>query len=85
MSDNWLGRSKKAKYKVDNGESQEITHKIPKCIEIGSARYRIEIGKGREKVKTEKQELIESLFKKVLYSQVSNLTQISSQYVEDLS
>lgn len=85
MSDNWLSRSKKAKYKIDNGESQEITYKMPKSIEIGSARYHMEIGRGREKVKTEKQELVESVFKKLLHTQVSSLTRISDQYVKDLS
>lgn len=29
---------KKAQYKMDHGESQEIIHKIPKSIEIGSAK-----------------------------------------------
>ena len=31
--------SRKAKFKIDHGESQEVTHKISKSVQIGSARY----------------------------------------------
>ena len=31
--------SRKGKFKIDHGGSQEITRKISKSVEIGSARY----------------------------------------------
>ena len=41
--------SRKVKFKIDHGESQEITRKISKSVEIGSARcfWKL-VGGGRE-------------------------------------
>lgn len=61
------------KYKSDNGQSKEITHNISKSVEICNAKslWKLEIDRRRERVKTEtnkKQELVEHLFKKLLFS-----------------
>lgn len=73
MSDNRLSRSKRVKYKVNNGESQEITHKIPESVEIGTARclWKL-VGRGKE-LRLENENWLK-IYLRSYYTQIFNIS-----------
>ena len=73
MSENRLIRSKKAKYKIDNGESHEITHRIPKSVEIGSAGYFWKLVGGGKELRLKNENWLK-VYLRSSYTQISNCT-----------